>query len=59
MKRYQVLRGLNYKPPKGKGERRAEPGEVVDDLPVNSVPWLLERGAISPAPTPDPEEGDE
>lgn len=38
---YRVLVGLNYPP-----ERRAEPGEVVQDLPKASVPWLLEQGYI-------------
>ena len=26
--------------------KRAEPGDVVDDLPVQSIPWLLEQGQI-------------
>ena len=47
--RYLVLTGLNY-PPNGKGsERRAEPGDVVDDLPPGSVGWLLEDGSITEA----------
>jgi hypothetical protein len=46
-KSYRVLVGLNY-PPNGKGvERRAEPGDLVGDLPPQSVPWLLEDGSIA------------
>ncbi|UBU11604.1 hypothetical protein [Nonomuraea gerenzanensis] len=45
-KQYRVLAGLDY-PARGRGgERRAEPGEVVEDLPKTSVAWLLEQGAI-------------
>jgi hypothetical protein len=44
--RFRVVRGLNY--PGGGGARRAEPGEVVDDLPAGSVPWLLAQGHITP-----------
>lgn len=32
--------GLDYK------NRRAEPGDVVDDLPRDSVKWLREQGYI-------------
>lgn len=46
-KRYRALVGLNY-PQNGKGpERRAEPGDIIDDLPAKSVPWLLEDGSIA------------
>lgn len=46
-KSYRVLVGLNY-PPNGKGaERRAEPGDVVDDLPAAAVAWLLEDSSIA------------
>lgn len=38
---YRVVRGLNYPP-----DRRAEPGDIVDDLPAKSVPWLLKDGDI-------------
>ncbi|MFI7707608.1 hypothetical protein [Nonomuraea sp. NPDC049480] len=45
-KQYKVLAGLNYTP-KGRGEeRRADAGDVVDDLPTKSVGWLVEQGAI-------------
>jgi len=43
-KAYRVLTGMNY----GKAETRAEPGDVVDDLPAKSIPWLLEQGHIEP-----------
>lgn len=41
---YRVLTGLNY--PGADEHRRAEPGEIVDDLPKKSVGWLLEDGHI-------------
>lgn len=41
---YKVLIGLDYPP-----DRRAEPGDVVDDLPTSSVKWLLDSGAIEKA----------
>jgi len=46
-KRYRVLVGVNYLP-KGKGdkEKRAEPGDVVDDLPPGVVKVWLEQGVI-------------
>lgn len=44
MKRYRVLAGLNY--PTKAGEKRAEPGDVVSDLPAKAVAWLLEQGHI-------------
>lgn len=40
---YRVLQGLDYPP-----MRRAEPGDVVSDLPAESIPWLIESGAITP-----------
>ena len=43
-KAYEVVDGLDY-PTKG-GEKRAEPGDVVTDLPAKSIDWLLERGHI-------------
>ncbi|MFC9088994.1 hypothetical protein [Nocardiopsis dassonvillei] len=52
--RYRVLAGLSYRAPDGT-PRRAEPGQVVGDLPVTSVGWLLARGDIEDAPEPEPE----
>jgi hypothetical protein len=46
---YRVLRGINYPNPDGMGEKRAEPGDLVDDLPEQSVGWLLDDGVIEKA----------
>lgn len=43
--KYLVLTGLNYPP----DNKRAEPGDVVDDLPDYSIDPLLRQGAIEPA----------
>lgn len=49
--RYRALVGLNY-PPYGKGtdEKRVEPDQgddsICDDLPPQSIPWLLAQGAV-------------
>lgn len=37
---YEVLVGLNY------GDRRAEEGEIVNDLPEESLGWLLEQSYV-------------
>lgn len=62
MPRYKVLAGLDYPP-----NRRAEAGDMVDDLPSKSIKWLREQGLIEavdprtkdpepePEPTPEPE----
>lgn len=53
--KFRVLRGLNYPPGK-----RAEAGETRDDIPTESIPWLLKSGAVEPVvnvnwtPTPKP-----
>lgn len=44
-KRYEVLKGLTYY----NNHVRAEKGEIVTDLPAESIPWLLEQGCIKPA----------
>lgn len=54
--KYRVLVGLSYPP-----DRRAEPGDIIDDLPSKSIKWLLEQGAVEvigkpSTPTPDVEE---
>jgi hypothetical protein len=41
-KQYRVLVGLNYPP----NDKRAEPGDVVDDIPPGSLGWLLDAGAV-------------
>lgn len=38
---YRVLTGLSYPP-----DRRAEAGEIVDDLPSKSIKWLIRKGHI-------------
>lgn len=58
---YRALNGLSYPP-----DKRVEAGDIVNDLPPNSVKWLLARGHIEemkgsiplPEPVADPEEGD-
>jgi len=47
MAQYRVLTGLNYPP-----DKRAEIGDVVDDLPAQSVKWLLADGLIEDASKP-------
>lgn len=54
--KYRVLVGLDYPPAK-----RAEPGDVVSDLPDSSVKWLRKQGLIEPADAtsaPTPKDGD-
>lgn len=53
-KAYRVEVGISYPPKRGKGpERRAEPGDLVTDLPASAIPGLLDQGAISdPEATP-------
>lgn len=46
-KAYRVLVGLSYPPDGADDERRAEPGDVVTDLPAWSVDWLLAGGSIA------------
>lgn len=43
--RYEVLVGLNY-PTTDEPDRRAEPNSVVDDIPAQSLKWLLADGLI-------------
>lgn len=42
---YRVLVGINYPP----DNKRAEPGDLVTDLPDFSIEPLLRQGAIEPA----------
>jgi hypothetical protein len=55
MPKYRVLVGLNYPP----NDKRAEPGDVVDDLPPGSVGWLLDAGAIEPVGKKPPDDKEE
>ena len=50
MTQYRVLQGIDYPP-----NKRAEAGDVVNDLPASSVKWLLEVGAIEDAYKPKSE----
>lgn len=44
---YLAKVGLNYPDPQNPGqEKRAEAGERCDDLPKDSIGWLLEQGYI-------------
>lgn len=47
MAKYRVLQGIDYPP-----NKRAEIGDVVDDLPATSIKWLLESGAIEDSSKP-------
>lgn len=47
MAQYRVLQGIDYPP-----NKRAEVGEVVTDLPPQSVKWLLESGVIEDTSKP-------
>ncbi|HEX8221683.1 MAG TPA: hypothetical protein VF914_21020 [Chloroflexia bacterium] len=40
---FLVKQGIDYR-----FGRRAEVGDVVDDLPAGSIPWLLADGVIEP-----------
>jgi len=44
MAKYRILSGIDYPP-----NKRAEAGDVVDDLPAKSIKWLLESNIIEPA----------
>lgn len=44
---YRVLAGIDYPP-----NKRAEAGAVVNDLPPQSVKWLLEMGLIEDSSKP-------
>jgi len=41
MAAYRVLMGIHYPP-----DKRAEPGQIVEDLPVKSIAWLVEQRVI-------------
>jgi hypothetical protein len=47
MAQYRVLTGIDYPP-----NKRAEVGQIVSDLPPQSIKWLLESGAIEDASKP-------
>ena len=39
-KRYRVVTGMNYR------DKRREPGDIIADLPKDSIAWLEEQGHI-------------
>ena len=41
---YRVLKGLSYYD----NQARGEVGQIVTDLPAESIAWLLEQRAIEP-----------
>jgi hypothetical protein len=47
MAQYRVLSGIDYPP-----NKRAEAGQVVSDLPPQSIKWLLESGVIEDTSKP-------
>ncbi len=51
-KRYRVLRGIDYTTAAG-AAKRAEPGDVVEDVQSRSVKWMVDSGVLAPV------EGDE
>ena len=44
MAKYRVLKGIDYPP-----NKRAEAGDVVEDVPATAIKWLLEDGSIEDA----------
>lgn len=48
MSKYKILKGINWTPPGGKAEKRAEPGTFVEDklFSKSSVAAFLAKGAI-------------
>lgn len=61
MARYRVNQGIDYPP-----NKRAEIGDIVEDLPAGAIKWLVADGVIElvdgkkAAPTPEPiSEGEE
>lgn len=43
MANYRVIIGIDY------AGKRAEPGEIISDIPSRSVGWLLEQGIVEKA----------
>lgn len=57
MAKYRVLTGIEW------GTRRAEAGEIVDDLPAKSIKWLRDSNLIElvdgSKPEPEAEPADD
>ena len=47
MARYRVLQGIDYPP-----NKRAEVGDIVEDVPAQSIKWLLDSGIIEDTDKP-------
>jgi hypothetical protein len=49
-RKYRVLTGLNYTVGEGDDleDKRVEVDDVIDDLPSDSVKWLIDGGYIEP-----------
>lgn len=47
MAKFKVLVGINYPDGSG-GEKRAEIGDVVEDLPEKAAKWMERDGIIEP-----------
>ena len=45
---FRALVGINY----GPDDKRADPGEVVTDLPSGDVKWMLDQGIIEAVDVP-------
>jgi hypothetical protein len=45
-KQYKVLVGINYVPTGKKEEVRAEPDDIVKDLPAAAAKWMLEQNVV-------------
>ena len=53
MASYRAMVGMNYIGPDG-ADVRVEPGDVREDFPEQSLPWLIEGGYVVAAPAPEP-----
>ena len=48
MAKYRILQGIDYPP-----NKRADVGAIVEDIPPQSVNWLIESGIIEEASKPE------
>lgn len=55
--KWKVLVGINYRPDGASDEVRAEPGDVVEDLPEKAAKWMEPQGVIV-KPNAKPKDGD-
>jgi hypothetical protein len=47
--KHRVIVGMHYVPEGAEKEVRAEPGDIVEDIPDRSVKWMLRQGFIEEA----------